>query len=199
MKQRLAHAPSRAWCALVLLALGGTLLACGGGGGGNDHDPVTCTNLSFTRALVTPTGGDVYLDEAATSCSSVDVAVIVNSLSGIFTVGFDLTVPSALLSYQSHTVGPLFLKGNPQNPPQVFVNPGPGSVQVTMTRFAPDPPVSAVGSETLITLRFTRVGPGAAALDFDTGSLVAETILDDNGVVLPAVFAPGHGGVVMVP
>jgi hypothetical protein len=70
-----------------------------------------------------------------------------------------------------------------------------------MTRFAPDPPVSAVGSEALITLRFRRVGPGASAIDFNSGggSAVGESILDDGGAPLAAVFTPGHGGMVTVP
>ena len=201
MTVRPAHASSRAWCAIALGTLAGTLLACSGGGGGDDSDPVTCTNLNFARALATPAAGDVYLEQASASCNSVDVAVLVSNLSGIFTVSFDLAVPSALLSYQSYTTGPLLLKGNPLTPPLVVVTPAAGSVQVTMTRFGPDAPVSASGSEALITLHFTRVGPGAAALDFDTsgGSLVTERILDDNGATLSAVFAPGHGGVVMVP
>ena len=183
-------------CAVVTLVLSG----CSGGGGGSD--PVTCTNLSFARALATPAAGDVYLDHAAGTCSTIDIAVLVNGLSGIWSVSFDISYPTSLLAYQSYTLGPLLQKGAPLNTPLlVTVNTLGNDVQVLMTRFAPDPAVGAVGSESLITLRFARLAAGSAAIDFDTsvGSLVNERIIDDSGVTRPAVFGPGHGGMVMVP
>lgn len=176
------------------------LLACGGGGGG-DPDPVVCTSLTFDRALVGLSAGDVYFEQSSSTCSTLEVGVLVSNLTGIFTAGFDLTYPATMLQYDSYTVGPLLLKGNPQTAPFVLVTPMPGGLQITMTRFGPDLPVSAVGSESLITLRFTRATPGAGAIDFDTGggSTVGEAILDDNGVPRPALFAPGHGGMAIVP
>jgi len=176
------------------------LLGCGGGGGG-DSNPVTCTSLTFERALVGPSDGDVYFEQTSGTCSTLDVGVLVSNLTGVFTVGFDLTYPQALLQYESYTLGPLLQKGSPQTAPFVLVTPIVGGLQLTMTRFGPDIPVSAVGSEALITLRFTRVAPGAGTIDFNTssGSSVGEAILDDNGVARPALFAPGHGGMVTVP
>jgi len=162
---------------------------------------VVCTNLTFDRALVGPSAGDVYFDESSSTCSTLEVGILVSNLTGIFTAGFDLSFPPAMLQYDSYTLGPLLLKGNPQTAPFVLVTPVAGGLQITMTRFGPDLPVSAVGSEALITLRFTRVAPGAGAIDFNTGggSSVGEAILDDNGVPRPALFAPGHGGMVLVP
>lgn len=182
---------------LVVLCLPG----CGGGGGGDDSDPVVCTNLAFDSVLVTPSDGDVYFEESTSTCTDINIVVLVTNLNDIFTAGFDLTFPASLLQYDSFTLGPLLQKGNPLTDPFVNVTPVPGGLQVLMTRFAPDPPVSAVGSEALITLRFKRIGPGAAAIDFNTsvGSTASESIVDDGGVSLPAVFAPGHGGMVTVP
>jgi hypothetical protein len=183
-------------CAAVALVLSG----CSGGGGGSD--PVTCTNLSFDRALTTPAGGDVYLDQAAATCSTIDIAVLVNNLTGIWSVSFDISYPTSLLAYQSYKLGPLLQKGAPLNTPLlVTVNTLGNDVQVLMTRFVPDPSVGAVGSESLITLSFARMAAGSAAIDFDTsvGSLVNERIIDDHGSTRPAVFGPGHGGMVMVP
>jgi hypothetical protein len=180
---------------LVVLCLPG----CGGGGGGDDSDPVVCTNLAFDRVLVTPADGDVYFEEANSTCTTLEVSVLVSNLSGIWTVGFDLTYPTTLLQYDSYTLGPLLQKGSPVNPVFHSVNSIAGGLQVTMTRLAPDPAVSAVGSEALLTIRFKRVGPGAAAIDFNTGGGVSESILDDGGSPRPAVFAPGHGGMVTVP
>lgn len=179
------------------LVLGG----CGGGGGGDDDDPVVCTNLAFDRAMVTPGAGDIYMDQAASTCSSVDVVVLVSNLSSIFTVGFDLTYPTGALQYQSYSIGPLMLKGNPTQPPLVIVSPLTTGIQVTMTRFGTDPPVSATGSEALVSLHFVRIGSGSGAFDFNTGAgdLVTEAVLDQNGGTRPAVWTPNHGGMVMVP
>ncbi|HZM68773.1 MAG TPA: cohesin domain-containing protein [Candidatus Cryosericum sp.] len=182
---------------LVVLCLPG----CGGGGGGDDSDPVICTNLAFDSVLFTPADGDVYFEEGTSTCTSLEVSVLVSNLSGIWTVGFDLTYPTTLLQYDSYSLGPLLQKGSPVSPLFYNVSPIAGGLQVLLSRFAPDPPVAAVGSEELLTLRFKRIGPGAAAIDFNTGggSIVSESILDDGGLPRPAVFAPGHGGMVTVP
>lgn len=179
------------------------LIVCGCSGGGGGSDPVTCTSLSFDRALATPAGGDVYLDQAAGTCSTIDIAVLVNNLSGIWSVSFDMSYPTGLLAYQSFTVGPLLQKGAPLNAPVVVVKTSGSDVQVTMSRLGSDPPVSATGSESLITLSFARLAAGSAAIDFDSsvGSTVGEIVLDNNTPpnVRPAIFGPGHGGMVVVP
>jgi len=161
---------------------------------------VTCTNLSFDRALMTPAGGDVYIDQAAGTCSTIDIAVLVDGLSGIWSVSFDISYPTGLLAYQGYTKGPLLLKGAPLYDPVVVVKTSGNDVQVSMSRLRPDPPVGAVGSESLITLSFARLAAGSAAIDFDTGG-ISEIVLDDNSPpnVRPAVFGPGHGGMVVIP
>ena len=191
------HASVIALGLCAALALGG----CGGGGGGDDDDSPLCTNLSFDRAMVTPGIGDIYMDQAASTCSTLDVVILVSNLSGIFTVGFDLTYPTSALQYQSYTIGPLMLKGNPTQPPLVLVSPLATGIQVTMTRFGTDPPVSATGSEALVSLRFVRTGSASGAFDFNTGpgDLVTEAVLDQNGGTRPAVWTPNHGGMLIVP
>ena len=183
---------------LPLICAAVALVVCGCSGGGSGSDPVTCTNLSFDRALATPAGGDVYLDQAGGTCSTIDIAVLVNNLTGIWSVSFDISYPTGLLTYQSYTLGPLLQKGAPLYPPVVVVKTSGNDVQVTMTRFGSDPPVGATGSESLITLSFARVAAGSSAIDFDTGG-ISDIILDDNGIARPAVFGPGHGGMVVVP
>jgi hypothetical protein len=160
---------------------------------------VTCTALSFNRALVSPSSGDVYFEQSTTSCSTIDVSVLISNLTGIWTVGFDMTFPSSLIDYQSFTTGPLLLKGNPLNTPVVVVTPSSGVLDVAMSRLGSDPPVSASGSEVLITFRFVRVASGAGTIDFRSGAGSSERVLDDSGISRPAVFTPGHGGVVTVP
>lgn len=181
----------------VVLAFGG----CGGGGGGDDSDTPLCSNLSFDRAMVTPSAGDIYMDQAASTCSSLDVVVLVSNLSGIFTVGFDLTYPTGALQYQSYSVGPLMLKGNPTQPPIVLVTPLATGIQVAMSRFGGDTAVSASGSEALVSLHFVRTGSATGAFDFNTGAgdPVSESVQDQNGNFRPAVFSPNHGGMLIVP
>lgn len=185
------------FAALVALLLAG----CGGGGGGGDNnDTPMCTNLSFDRAMVTPVAGDIYMDQAASTCTSLDVVILVSNLSSIYTVGFDLTYPTNALQYQSYSVGPLMLKGNPTNPPVVIVSPTAAGVQVAISRFGTDSPVTATGSEALISLHFVRTGSNAGVFDFNTTSgNVSESVSDGSGNLLSASFAPNHGGMVLVP
>ncbi|HKQ96899.1 MAG TPA: hypothetical protein VJV75_03375 [Candidatus Polarisedimenticolia bacterium] len=174
--------------------------ACGGGGGGGD-EALPCTPLTFDRALSSLSNGDVYLDQASGTCSSVGIAVLINNLQNIWSVGFDLSYPSSSLSYDTCTLGPLLQKGSPSTPIQVLVMEGSGELHVLVTRFAPDPSVNAAGSEALVTCRFQRVAAGSGIIDFDVSpsSLGSEVVLDELGGTRPATFAPGHGGLVTVP
>jgi hypothetical protein len=193
--------PRRPVSALAVVVVALLLAACGGGGGGDSHDTPMCTNLSFDRAMVTPGAGDIYMDQASSTCTTLDVVILVSNLTGIFSVSFDLTYPTSALQYQSYTMGPLMLKGNPSNPPQVIVQPTSAGISIAMTRFSPDLPVSATGSEALISLRFVRTGSNSGVFDFNTGagSTVGESVLDQNGNSRPAVWAPDHGGMVTIP
>lgn len=187
--------------AVCSLVLGIALTGCGGD---DESDPSPmCTELQFSKALNSFSPGDVFLRQSPLgNCSTVDIEVAISNLSGIWTISFDLLYPSSLVDYESITLGPLLQQGSPVNAPLVIVNEGIGSVQVTITRLPPDPSVTAVGGETLATLRFRRIASSGSDLidfDFSPGSPVGETILDEFGVVQPATFGPGHGGIVMVP
>jgi hypothetical protein len=185
-------------CALFSVAF--LAVGCGGGGGG-DSDVAPCTTLTFDRALTAPGNGDVYFQQANSTCSTIDVSVVISNLNGIWTTSFDIAYPANLLDFDDYELGPLLKKGPPVNPPQVILNDNPGNLEVTASRFGSDPDVDAVGSETLIVLKFRRVSPGAGGIDFDTSgtSPVAEVVLNRNGNVRPAIFSPGHGGMAMVP
>jgi len=184
--------------ALLCMVLGLTFVGCNG----EDKPPTACMSPSFTHAIGTVAGGDLFLGELTSTCTSVEVEVMVNSLSGIFTVGFDLTYPASVVRFDNHTVGPLLLKGSPANNPFFFVsNPSPGIIQVSATRFSPDPSVAAVGNEILMTLSFSKVASGTGVIDFDDSptSLIEEVVLDETGANRPASFQPDHGGIIMVP
>ncbi len=188
----------------VLVAAIATLLLAAGckGGGSSGSDVIPCTNISFTPALTSPVSGDVYL-QAIGACDHVDVLMQVSNLSGIWTVGFDLTYPASALSYQgTYFEGPVMNQGSPGTPPLFIVSsPSAGSLQVTMTRFPPDPSVTVSGLGSLITIRLNKVASGSGVIDFDmsSSSTVSEEIRDENTNLRPASFGPGHGGTVLVP
>ncbi len=188
-------------CGLAALL---TLVGCKGGGDhGNGNSVQPCTAIIFTPAISSsPPNGSVYLRSATSTCTSIDVGVFIANLSGIYTVGFDLTYPANLLQYQGFIAGPLLFKGSPTVPPLLAVqNPTPGRLVAYGTRFRPDTSVAAVGSEVLVIFHFVKVAGGSGTIDFDSSSasLVSEEIIDDSGNVAAASFGPGHGGVALVP
>jgi hypothetical protein len=187
----------------IALALALALTGCSGGDESIDS-PTPCTDMEFAESHQTPSSGDVFLQDVATlysTCSTIDVVVVVNDLTDIWTVGFDLTFPHTLVRYDSYTLGPLLQQGSPANPPFVQVNESAGSLQVTATRLPPDGDVNAVGQQVLISLRFTKLSVGADMIDFDLsgGSTVNDVIQDEFGNVRPANFGPSHGGLLTVP
>ena len=128
--------------------------------------------------------------------------IAAHALQGIFTVAFDVAFPAALLRYEGYSMGPLLVRGPPRQAPMVLVRQsGPGVLQVSMTRFAPDPAVAAQGSEGLVRLRFSRVAKGSAPFDFISGgaSAIPERVVDGQGQVVEARFGPDHGATVTIP
>src|SRR5262245_64217273 len=183
----------------VLLGLLISLPSWGCKGGGDEASAAPCTDITFTAADTTPASGDVFMSQTGSTCTTLQVSVVVNDLSGILTVGFDMTYPAALSQYTSYTVGPLMQKNG--STPIVLVTGGSGTVKVAVSRVMQDGPVNALSNEVLITLHFSKVGAGTGTIDFDSSqsSTVDEEVLDQNGTARPASFGPNHGGIVMVP
>ena len=200
IRERVGSRPGRALPRALAWATALLLLA-GCHGNESSPTPIPCTDLDFQGAITAMANGDVFLAKDAATCSRLDVAVMVNNLTGIWTVGFDLVYPASEIRYDSYTLGPLLQKGAPANPPVVFVNQTTSGLQVTMSRLQPDPNVDAVGAEELIRFRFLRVAAGTGLVDFDSSSnsTVSETILDESGNSRSASFGPQHGGLVTVP
>jgi hypothetical protein len=193
--------PARRFAALALTGALAVLAGCSGSSEDGGPPVLPCTDLLLRHDLTSPAAGDVYLQQIDATCTTVDVAVYVKDLGGIFTVGFDLTYPAAQLSYLSYTLGPLLQAGSTTPPFHTVLNPAPGTLQVTGSRLNPDLPVTASGSEILFVIRFQRVAMGTGAVDFDSsgGSVFPEEIRDDSMALVPASFGPGHGGTVLVP
>jgi len=169
---------------------------------GSAATPPPCAPIALIQHLAAPQAGDLYLRAGSATCDTIEVEIAAHALAGIFTVAFDVAYPPALLSYEGYAQGPLLVRGPPRQAPFFLVRQAsPGVLQVSMTRFAPDPPVAAEGSEGLVRLRFHRVAAGSAEVDFLAGSTSAipEKVVDGQGQVLAARFGPDHGAGVSVP
>lgn len=182
------------------LAIVLALLGCASGG----DDPVTgggCSSITFTPGVTSPANADVFLAAPLNTCTDLNLNVLIDDLSGVYTVSFDLAYPAAVLRYASCAVGPLLTKQSPQSTPIcVVTETGAGRLTVAVSRLNPDPSVTAGPSELLATLRFQRLTAGAGAIDFDTsGGSGPESVQDEFGNPRPASFGPDHGGLVSVP
>jgi hypothetical protein len=187
---------------LVAAVLGVALAGVTAAARAAEPAPAPCKPLGIAPRLTVPAAGDVFLRAGTASCDTIELEVAVHGLAGIFTVAFDLGYPTGTLRYEGYAEGSLLVKGPPRQAPLFLVRePLPGTLQVTMTRFAPDAPVATETSDGLVRLRFHRVSPGTADIDFlsGTSSAIAERIVDAQGQVVPARFAPGHGATVTIP
>jgi len=183
----------------LLIVMAGRVAGAESPGGPPAPDRAAATNcrpLSLHGSLANPRPGDLFLRAGTTTCDQAEVEVAADAVAGVFTTSFDLRYPAALVKYTGFSVGPLLLRSAVATKPLCLVQESsPGSIQVTMTRFAPDRGVSAEGSETLLVLNFARVAPGSGDVDFnlDPASPVADRIVDDAGGMVAARFGPGHG------
>jgi len=186
------------------LALALALTACSSGGDNGDST-TPCSNMTFAESITAPASGDVFLRDLSSiygTCATIDVQVLVNDLTDIYTVGFDLTYPSTLVRYEGYALGPLLLQGSPANQPYALVIDAAGSLEVTASRLGADPGVDAAGQQVLMVLHFSRLTSGAGMIDFNlSGTPVGETILGGppNFNSRPASFGPNHGGLLTVP
>lgn len=186
---------------LVPLALALALVACSGGDE-SSSPPTPCTNIDFAASNQSPSSGDVFIQSLPSiysTCTTIDIQVIVNDLTDIWTVGFDLTFPDSLVRYESYTLGPLLQQGNFVN--TALVRESSGTLEFTATQLRGDPAVDAVGSQVLIVFRFSKLTAGVSSIDFDLsgGSTVGDEIQNASGTFLQTDFGPGHGGLLTVP
>jgi hypothetical protein len=193
---------ARSLAAALLCGALGAIAGLPAAGAGQAVPP--CTPISVQPLLTAPAAGDISLRGATAACDTIEVEVAAHGVPGIFTVAFDLAYPTGTLRYEGYAQGTLLMRGPPRQSPLFLVRePSPGTLQVSMTRFFPDPPVAAPveGGEGLIRLRFRRVAAGRADIDFipGAGSAIAEKIVDGDGKAVAARFTPGHGATVIVP
>lgn len=161
-----------------------------------------CTPIAARATLAAPQPGDIYLRPGPATCDGISLEVVGRGLAGAFTLAFDLRFPPDLLAYDGYAAGALLEQGAPRMAPLYLVRAAsPGSVAVSMTRFAPDPAVGAEGDAVIVTLRFRKAGGGAGTIDFDLAptSGTAEQVLGADGTARTARFGPGHGATLALP
>lgn len=155
-----------ALAAPLLLAAGLLLLpACGGGGGGGGGggtDPIPpMSGLSFTAAG-SATGPAMVLRRTGTGSQVLEIEVAVQEASGLYGLFFDLTYPSAVLSFEGATEGDFLSSGG--EPTAFQVAEDDGRLIVGLTRLGQTG--GRGGSGVLMTLRFRAIASGSGALSF---------------------------------
>ena len=178
---------------LLLLAAAVLLTACAGkeedDGGG---DPLSCTlNTGFVgRSIAT---GTIILQLSSATCGNLDLDVVFSGISNVFTVGFDITYPAAILTFDGFTSGPLLKQGSPATPPFFSVTESsPGRLVIFASRFSPAGAVDSAGASTLMTLSFSADAIGQGPVVFDlSSSPVEDQVLDESGTAVAATFSNG--------
>ena len=186
---------------LVLLA--SVVISCDLFDSDNDDDPVCTNNPVFVADDATPSMDTVSLQPSSGSapCGQVDVDVVITDTASIFTVEFTLTYglvigPVPRVRYQSFQEELLLSKDGPVNSPTFSVVDASDAltekVRVTASRFAPDPSITAVGSEILLTLGFEVDAGVMSTVTLDP--VAPSEIRDDMGALVmpPTVFVLGQ-------
>jgi hypothetical protein len=161
------------------------LISACSGGDDDGGDPLSCSlNTSFAGR--TQQSGAVILQMVSNPCRELNLDVVFTGVSSIFTVGFDITYPASIFTFDGFTEGPLLKQGSPAMPPIFSVTESPpGRTAVFATRLSPDRDVSVVGSSVLLTLRFKAASIGEGAIVFDPASSpVEEQVRDDQGALV---------------
>ena len=153
---------------LGLIALAGTLTACGGGGGGNNDGGTTGgpQTGSFVAADPTPPADSVSLQAGTHSGLAVNVNVAVTNVDDFFGTGFRVIYDATVAQYQSFDSASSFLRDAPFNtagaPLQFDVDAStPGILSISATRLqnaqGTATGVNVAGTRTLLILRFAML------------------------------------------
>jgi hypothetical protein len=151
-------------------------VACGGGGGGGGptSPPPTNSSLTFT-ASGSSSGSAVLLSRNGSGADTLVLDVLVQGVSGVYGVYFDLVFPDGVLAYDGATEGGFLSAGGADTSLQVASQ--PGNLVVGLSRLGAVG--GASGSGTLVTLRFRAVGSGNGSIQFTRNQGIAP-----NGDVL---------------
>ena len=148
---------------LCLLAL--PFVACGGGGGGSGPTPPPPPTTGVTFSPSTPSGANQVLMAHENPGSSTTFVLQINAdqMTGLYGLGFDVTYPSAHLSFVSAEEGPFLQSGGAGTSLQV-AELAPGTLIVGASRLGTVG--TASGSGTIVRLTFSVGSTGNGTLAF---------------------------------
>lgn len=159
----------RATTRMVLVLALAAAIACGGGGGGGGGGPTAPQpGVTFTPSGVSAPA--VRLLPGGGSGNVLELQVRADALPAVYGVAFDLAFPSNLLRFDGFTEGGFLGQNGAQTSLQVAENPS-GRLVVGYTRLGSDAGLVG-GSGTMMTLRFTAIGPGGGNFTFSENRLV---------------------------
>ncbi|HEX6851790.1 MAG TPA: hypothetical protein VF139_10345 [Candidatus Polarisedimenticolaceae bacterium] len=147
-----------------------TSFACGGGGG--DDTPSGILTATFTPDNPNPGANTVSMQAGSSSATDFNIDVSVTQTNDVFGAAFDVTFPSASVSYQSFDMTGSLLNGAGVTVSTTVDPFAPGRLIVAVTRVqnvgGTVPSVDVGATAKLITLRFrARTAFLPTAISFD--------------------------------
>jgi hypothetical protein len=156
---------------LAALAVASLLsqVACGGGGGGGGPTQPTPTPTPVASIVFSPAGvpasNAVFLSSStASTATTLVLEVRASQVNDLYGVAFDLTYPSAQLTFSRVTAGPLL---GASGSVQAAVS-APGTLVVGGSHLGAVP--GANGSGVVLTLEFTAAAAGTGSFAFARNS-----------------------------
>jgi hypothetical protein len=143
--------------------------ACGGGGGGNNPTPPPqpTPGVTFTPTAASGANRMVMAHENPGNATTFVLQVNADQMTGLYGAGFDLTYPTAQLSYVSAEEGP-FLNADGSPTSLQVTETAPGTLVVGVTRLGNIS--GASGSATVVRFVFAVQSAGTGSLLFTNTS-----------------------------
>lgn len=148
---------SRYLMRLVVFVAFAVSTACGGGGGGGGGGTTPTLSATFTASNPTPGAGDVSLQAGSASNATFSVDVTLTDIDDVFGATLTLAYDPNVLRFDSFSTATTFFTPGPVSGGRFLDVDGStaGVVRIAASRFAGDPGVNVVGTQTLTRLTFT--------------------------------------------
>ena len=148
-----------------------TSFACGGGGGDGTTGVLTA---SFAADTPSPGANTIAMLPGSVSATDFNVRITLTGTNDVYGAAFDITYPSALVSYQSFDSSGSFLRDGGVGNSGLFFNVDavtePGRLIVAATRLGALPGVDVSGTRDLLILSFrARTSFASTPISFDAG------------------------------
>ncbi len=160
------------WAAYALV---GVLAACGGGGGGGGGGPTQPQpGVSFSPTSTAGSDSISLSGAGNTTATTFTLTVDANQVTDLYGVGFDLSYPQSVLSFQQAVEGTVLNAGGGTQTSLQVAEASNGDLVVGLSRLGSVGGFS--GSGTLLTLKFAITAGGSGNIDFS-----ANRAYDSNG------------------